>query len=57
MQPRWFNHMLEQLAPDLLAEWVQRSAIIHHSAGFGVHPQNLWVTTSQPKGRAAPENY
>ena len=35
MQPRWFSYMLEQLPPDLLAEWVQRTAIIHHEAGFG----------------------
>jgi hypothetical protein len=35
MQPRWFYHMLDQLAPALLAEWIERTAIIHHSAGFG----------------------
>ena len=35
MQPRWFYHMLDQLEPELLAEWVERTAIIHHGAGFG----------------------
>ena len=34
-QPRWFYHLLDQLAPDLLAEWVIRASIIHNGAGYG----------------------